>query len=189
MLKTIIIACLLLICAGSPAQADPDDILHYALSLGGYRLEMNYEDAMLVRPFDRLETYQANFEGILITAGSVDQVYIDGIEFRFKVEFIDEKIFKIIGRFSPAAILPLREALCKAIGEGESESKMTTSNAGVEFLIVHDHWAFPEASLDLIGSELNTDFATLALTSKNKAAKERMARFRAHPADTKTAQN
>jgi hypothetical protein len=189
MLKSILLSCLMFIFAGSPALAGPDDILHFALSLGGYQLEMNYEEAMLVRPFDRLETYPADHASPMVTAGLIDQVYIDGIAFRFRVEFIDEKVAKIIGRFSPAAIPSLRQALFKAIGEGESKSKLSTSNAGVEFQIVHDHWEFPEARLDLIGSELNTDFATLAMISENQAAKARQAKFHAAMAELKSTKN
>jgi hypothetical protein len=177
MIKSILISCVLLIFAGFPALADTGDVLHFDLSLAGYQLEMNSGDAMLVRPFDRMETYQAYQEGPLITAGLVDQVYLDSLEFNFRVEFIDEKIFKIIGRFSPAEITSLRETLFKTIGEGESKSKLTISNAGVEYQIIHDQWEFPEARLDLIGSELNTDFATLALSSESLAAKKRQARF------------
>jgi len=149
----------------STAFADPEHIIHFDLSLGGYQLGMSYDEATLVRPFAIIEDLAPRPNIPEIKAGYVNQVYIDDIEFRFKVELVEDQVHKVIGRLAPADLDKLRQSLNQTLGQSEADAKVFTSSTGEEYHLYHDHWQFPDASLDLIGSELNTDYATLALTA------------------------
>jgi len=178
MIKALLLSCLLLVSVSAPALAEPEDVIRFDLSLGGYRLGMNYEEAVLVRPFARVgnrRTYPTSPE---VTIGFVGQLLVDGTEFSFRVEFIDEKVFKIIGRFPPAELERLEETLLEALGDGELDIKTIVNSAGTETRIRHDRWKFPGASLDLIGTTANTDYATLSLAARGRAAEQRHAQSR-----------
>jgi len=148
-----------------PAFADPEHIIQFDLSLGGYQLGMSYDEATLVRPFAFIEDLAPRPGIPEIKAGYVNQVYIDDIEFRFKVELVNDQVYKVIGRLAPADLDKLRQSLNLALGQSEADTRVVTTKTGEEYHLYHDRWQFPDASLDLIGSELNTDFATLALTA------------------------
>ena len=176
MLKSFIITCLLLGGLSSPLFANPDansdHIVHFNLSLGGYQIGMPFDEATLVRPFALIETH-ASIAGREITTGSVNQVYINDIEFRFNVEFVDARVYKVIGQFSPEQLEKLREMLFEALGESEPDLRVVTSGDGEEFRLYHDRWQFPDASLELVGTEKNSAFATLALTAVGRQERAR----------------
>lgn len=178
MLKSIFTVSLLLIGLCSQVWADTDDLLHYDLSLGGYQLGMSYQDAVMVRPFVSIGTHDSDGPILPdITWGVVDQVFVDGVEFRFKVEFIDDRAYKIIGRFPPSQLKELRERLVATLGEGESKTKVLNSETGIESLMVHELWSFPNSRIDLVGVETKTDFATLSLLATDRAVEERREKF------------
>lgn len=172
MFKTCIASCLLLLVLCSTAFADLGHIIHFQLSMGGYQLGMSYDEATLVRPFAFIEDLAPRRGIPEIKAGYVNQVYIEDIEFRFKVELVEEQVHKVIGRLAPKDLDKLRQALIRALGQSEADTKLMTSSAGEDYHLYHDRWQFPDASLDLIGSELNADFATLALTATGRQDRE-----------------
>ena len=168
MFKACITSCLLLLVFCSTALADLEHIIHFKLSLGGYQLGMSYDEATLIRPFAFIEDLAPRAGIPEIKAGYVSQVFIDDIEFRFKVELVEGQVHKVIGRLAPTDLDKLRLALNQALGQSEADTKLFTSSAGEEYHLYHDRWQFPAAALDLIGSELNADYATLALTATGR---------------------
>jgi len=172
MFKSFIFTCLLLVGLNAPAFATADHIIQFKLSLGGYQIGMPFDEATLVRPFALIETHVRK-DGQEMTTGSVNQVYINDIEFRFNVDFIDARVYKVIGHFSPTDMEELRNLLFETLGESEPDSRVVTSGDGEEFRLYHDRWQFPDASLDLIGTEKNTAFATLALTAVGRQERVR----------------
>lgn len=172
MLKTVvlqILSCLLIV---TSAAADSDKIVNFDLRFAGYRLGMNYEEAVLVRPFVRVENVQCDPTRASLTAGYVDQVFFDGLEFRFRVDFLDGEIVKVLGRFPPSQMQQLRKILFEELGEGESAIKTVTPLSGAEYKLYFDRWEFPSATVHLICSEMNLDFGTLSIISKSIEAKK-----------------
>lgn len=172
MIKPFIITCLLLVGLNSPAFATPEHIIQFSLALGGYQIGMPFDEATLVRPFALIEPHVRK-DGQEMTTGSVNQVYINDIEFRFNVDFVDARVTKVIGHFSPAEMEKLRNMLFETLGESEPDIRTVPSGDGEEFRLYHDRWQFPDASLDLIGTEINTAFATLALTAVGRQERAR----------------
>jgi len=172
MFKSFMIACLLLVGLNAPAFATADHIIQFKLSLGGYQIGMPIDEATLVRPFALIET-RVRADGQEVTTGSINQVYINDIEFRFKVNFVDARVHKVIGHFSPADLEELRNQLFETLGESEPDTRVVTSGDGEEFLLYHDRWQFPDTSLELIGTEQHTAFATLALTAVGRQERAR----------------
>ena len=159
-----ILLCLLIV---TSAAADSDKIVNFDLRFAGYKLGMNYEEAVLVRPFVRVENVQYDSTRTPLTAGYVDQVFFDGIEFRFRVEFLDGEIIKILGRFPPSQLQQLRKTLFEELGQGESVIKTVTPLSGAEYKLYSDRWEFPSATVYLISSEVNVDFGTLSILSNS----------------------
>jgi len=165
MFKTCIISSLLLIGFIAPAFASSDPLIHFNLALGGYQIGMPLDDATLIRPFAIVEPDYVDQKGELVTKGLVDQVYLNGIEFRFIVEFTNDQVRRVIGHFAPADIEKVRNTFFETLGESEANTRVITAGDGVEFLLYHDRWQFPDTTLDLIGTENNSSFATLALSA------------------------
>jgi len=139
----------------------------FELSLGGYKLGMSYDEATAIRPFFRLEHYRPHLTQKMITAGYVDSFYIEDIEYRFKIEFVDEKVVKILCRFSPAHIESVMESLIDELGQGQDKTKIISNISGGEQLIYNTQWNFPNAKINLIGFYMNTDFSTVSLVYSN----------------------
>jgi len=139
----------------------------FDLSLGEYKLGMSYDDATAIRHFFRLEHYRSHLTQKIITIGYIDSFYIEDIEYRFRIEFVDEKVVKILCRFSPAHIESVMDSLIDELGQGQDKTKIISNISGGEKLIYNTQWNFPNAKINLIGFDMNTDFATVSLVYSN----------------------
>lgn len=172
MRKVILTIILILSWVGPDPIASPEDLARYDLSLCGYELDMEYAEAAALRPFSRMEPHQDHPELPEIVSCYTDRAYLDDIEFRVRVDFIEDKIYKITGRFPPHQFNHVRDLVIQRLGEGSDKSHTYSDKSGA-----HRHqyvylWEFPSAKFVLIGSELNPDFYTLSLFSTGPQMKK-----------------
>ena len=147
------------------AQAEPEDIIHYNLSLAGYRIGMPFDDAAAVRPFQYIENKQDSAD-IPVTFAVIEQVYIDGIETNLFLQFTDEVLFKIVIRFSPDEIEEISQRFKQALGEGKDLSREVINLTGTKVQQTICQWDFPNVKLHLVGLSSNTEYATISLVKK-----------------------
>ncbi len=149
------------------AQAEPEDLIHYDLSLAGYRLGMTFDDAAAVRPFQLLQDKEDSANTLIIIA-FIEHVYIDTIETNLWVQFRDGKAAKIIVQFAPDGIEEMLQHLQAALGPGRNKSRIVTNSNGAEIKQTICQWIFPYAKLHLVGISSNTEYATISLVKKKK---------------------
>ena len=148
------------------AQAEPEDVVYFDLSLAGYRLGMTFDEAAEVRPFQYIRDNQENSDDVPVMDAYIDQVYIDDIETNLWLSFRSGEISKIIVRFSPDALEDMSRRFKQALGKGENRSKMFTDRNGAEIQQTICQWDFPHAKLHLVKISSNTEYATISLVKK-----------------------
>lgn len=151
-----------------PGLASPGP-MHFELSLGGYALQMSYQEATAIRPFDRLEYREASPRHYATTVGHVHRVLIGDVAFSFNVEFRNDRIFKIIGRFPPEHYAPLKSSLTNQLGEGRSRTLEVQHYTGMVYQAFDCLWTFPASRVSLSATEINRDYATLAIIPDRQA--------------------
>ena len=153
------------------AQAEPEDVVYFDLSLAGYRLGMTFDEAAEVRPFQYIQDNQENSDDIPAIEAFIDQVYIDEIETNLWLSFRTGEIANIFVRFSPDALEDVSRRFKKTLGKGENRSRAFTNHAGAEIQQTICQWNFPHAKLHLIEISSNTEFATISLVKKRENSK------------------
>lgn len=156
------------------AQAAPEEIVSYQLSLAGYRLGMTYDEAVAVRPF----LYMQNSEALLsrpeasIFEAFAENVYVDEIEMTVRISFVDDKISRIVARFSPEAMPEMLQRFQTALGPGKNKSKTFNRYDDEEIQHSVHLWDYPNAKMHMINISSVTKFATVSLITKKGSTAE-----------------
>lgn len=140
------------------------DLAAFDLSLFGYRIGMSFDQASEVRPFTRVED-GPRFGGD--TCGYIDHLWVEDIQFRLQVCFLENQVQKVIGRFSPALVEDLVARLKPVFGKGANESMLFQVPDGSQVSNRIQKWLFPGMQVVLVGTSRNTEFATLCLQTKH----------------------
>ncbi len=151
----------------APATALADELAGFELSLFGYHIGMNFDQAAAVRSFSRVEERPGPSEQY---CGFIDHYWVDDVETDLRVCFIDEQVFKIVGRVSPALVEDLATRLQETLGNGDDESIMLEVPDGGQVRNRIQKWKFPGMKVVLIGTSRNTTFATLSLVANRRTA-------------------
>lgn len=150
------------------AQANPEEVVLYDLSLAGYRLGMSFDEAAEVRPFQYTQQGRESTLDTPVVEAFIDQVYIDGIETRLRLYFRDGTASKIIVRFSPDEMDEMMQRFLNALGACENRSRVLTNRSGAEVHQTVCQWMFPNAKLYLIKISSNAEYATISLIEKKR---------------------
>jgi len=146
-----------------PEYAPAEDLAQFNLSLFGYRIGMSFDETSAVRPFVRIEDHPRRAGEF---CGIIDHLWIDDVEIRLKVWFVDDRIYKVVGRFSPALMEDLVTRLRPVLGKGDDESMLLQPPDGGQISNRVQKWRFPGMWVVLVGSSVNTRFATLSLVAR-----------------------
>ncbi|PNU21416.1 hypothetical protein C2E25_02345 [Geothermobacter hydrogeniphilus] len=149
-----------------PEHAPAEELAQFNLSLFGYRIGMSFDEASAVRPFARIEDRPGQ-KGEY--CGIIDDLWIDDVEIRLQVWFVDDRIYKVVGKFSPALVEDLVSRLRSVLGKGDDESILLQPPDGGQISNRVQKWRFPGMWVVLIGSSVNTRFATLSLVARPDA--------------------
>jgi hypothetical protein len=150
------------------AQADPEEIVFYDLSLAGYRLGMSFDEAAEVRPFQYTQESRESTLDATVVDAFIDQVYLDGIETRLRLYFREGRASKIVVRFPPDEIDKMMHYFINALGACENRSRVLTNRSGAEIHQTVCQWIYPNAKLYLIKISSNAEFATISLIEKRR---------------------
>ncbi|ORJ59866.1 hypothetical protein [Geothermobacter hydrogeniphilus] len=149
-----------------PKYAPAEELAQFNLALFGYRIGMSFDEASAVRPFARIED---NPQRPGEFCGIIDHLWVDDIEVGLQVCFVDDRIYKVVGKFSPALVEDLVSRLRPVLGKGADESVLLQPPNGGQISNRVQKWRFPGMWVVLIGSSVNTRFATLSLVARPDA--------------------
>jgi len=146
-----------------PERAPAEELAQFNLALFGYRIGMSFDEASAVRPFARIED---NPQRPGEYCGIIDDLWIDDVEIRLQVWFVDDRVYKVVGKFSPALVEELVSRLRPVLGKGDDESILLQPPTGGQISNRVQKWRFPGMWVVLVGSSVNTRFATLSLVAR-----------------------
>lgn len=149
------------------AYTAKDDLVFSDLSLAGYRIGMTYDEATAVRPFHYVGE-DSIYEGKPYYRAKVEHTYVDDVEMDLIVDFVDEKIQKVIGRFHPAALEDMIKRLHVGLGQGENRSRILLDKNGNDYRQVIYWWDFPDAKMHLVGLSSQREFVAVSLVAKRE---------------------
>ena len=84
------------------------------------------------------------------------------------LRFKDEKLYKIIARFSPDSIPDMVQRFQEALGAGENKSRVITNHEGKETRQTIYSWNYPHSVMHLVGISSVSEFATVSLITKHE---------------------
>lgn len=165
----------LLFCPAVRAEENP--LIHFDLTLAGYRLGMTMDDASAIRPLQfrqaaltNLATAEeASFEAF------VDHVYIGSIAFNLWLRFKGDRIQKVVGRFAPEHLMELARTLSLILGPGDDKTRVIVNHAGKETRQTIYLWEYPTARVHLVGIAGNDRYATIGLVAREVVGTEAVA--------------
>jgi hypothetical protein len=164
--QALLLPITILLLFSTMAQANEEDLVFFDLSFAGYHIGMTYDEATAVRPFDAVNDLFSPDLGEPFYSANIDKVYVDDIEMALQVDFVDDKIQKIVGRFHPSALEDMIRRFHNALGPGENKSRVINNKNGGEYHQVIFKWDFPTAKMHLIGLSSNSEFAVVGLVAK-----------------------
>jgi len=157
---------MLLLCLASvPARGD--ELASFELSLFGYRIGMSYDQAASVRPFVRVIDRGGETEEF---CGLIDHLWVDGVDVRVQTCFFQDRIHKVVGKFSPSLVEDLVARLQPLLGKGENRSMLLQTPDGGQVSNRIQKWRYPGMLVVLVGSSRNTEFATLSMVARPSPA-------------------
>lgn len=141
-----------------------EKIAHFELSLADYQVGMTLDEASMVRPFHYFDTRQSNDpDGGLITSGHLDRIFLQNIEFSILVEFHQERIKRIIGRFPADDFDTVKNQFLQILGPAEDRSKVARRVDNSEQRTIHFAWKFPTAKVSLVAASNSITHGTIAI--------------------------
>ena len=152
----------------SNAYAAKEDFVFFDLSLAGYRIGMTYDEAAAVRPFHYVGDLRTPRMGEPYYTAGIDHIYVDEVEMNLSVDFFDDKVQKIIGKFHPSEIDDMIRRFHIALGQSENKSRIITDKNGIEYRQAVYRWGFPNAKMYLVGISSNSEFAVVGLVAKEE---------------------
>lgn len=171
--KLLLTAALIILFNPVPTEAETEDLINFDLSFAGYRLGMTYDDVLLIRPVDFIQdTGSDQFDSAdLYFDATAKNIYVHDIEMDLWLRFKNERLFKVIARFTPDKTDELIGIFNQALGPGEDRSRSLPVHEGGEMRQTIYYWDYPGAKLHLVKVSSNHDYATVGLTIKPGYAK------------------
>jgi hypothetical protein len=158
-----------------PVHTKPEEVADYRLSLLGYSLGMSYDEAVAVRTVSSLEDDQ-DVPGVLQTCRAlVDGIQVGNVEVQAQLSFINDKLVKVVARFSPTRLEEMSRRFQAAFGAGEDRTRNATGSGGLTTRRTAFAWIFPDAQIHLIDADSDGEFATVSLMARNDAPGEQSA--------------
>ena len=166
--KSLLLAIITFLLFAGNAYAAEEELVFFDLSIAGYSIGMTYDEATVVRPFHYVEDVPSPPAREPYYRATVEHIYVDDVEMTLFVDFINDKVQKVVGQFHPSALEDMIRRLQIALGSGENKSRVITKKNGSENKQVIYRWDFPTAKLLLVGLSSNSDFALVSLVSKRE---------------------
>lgn len=159
-----------LLCVAGNAQASPDEIVYSELSLAGYSIGMSYDEAVSVRPLFYAQNPKTTATDSSLFDAFTDSVYLDDVALDIRISFKNERVYKVVARFSRSALESLSNRFQDALGEAEDKSKTLETYDGKVVRQTAFFWEFPNAKMYLVSASYASDYATLALIAKDRVS-------------------
>lgn len=172
-IKSVFLLLAAVLLLGVPVGAETAPIVDFKLSLAGYQIDMTYDEAVAVRPFDVIGKTPEIKGSAPFDVGFVDGIFVDDVEMNLRVYFRDGKLCKVVGRFNPALLDDLLERFRTVMGVGRDRSRRWVNYAGAELDQSVFSWRFPAATLTLTKISTNTDFALVSLIGRTDQSPNR----------------
>jgi hypothetical protein len=152
--------------AGNTYSAEKD-LVFFNLSLAGYCIGMTYEDASAIRPFHSVvDVSPPNVEPSY--HAKIDHLYVDDVEMDLTINFVAEKVQKVLGKIHPSSLESMLRRFNIALGPGENESRVIINENGTENRQAVYRWDFPNANMFLVGLSSNSNYAIVSLVAKKE---------------------
>ena len=114
-------------------------------------------------PIQRVATVRHSPENQPLLEAYIDNFQVEDFNLKIKMEFSEERLTKVIARFSPVQFENLYRVCVLAYGKPEDHSKTIDAADGSTLIHTTYIWDFPGAKIVLLRSSINTDFATFSL--------------------------
>ncbi len=158
----------------SPVLADADKIVSFNLTLAGYSIGMSFDDASAIRPMQYTQNTSTRFQTAEAKSFNalIDHVYVDDIEMNLLLWFKNDRLAKIIARFSPDRTKEVATLFHQALGAGEDKTRTLLDAQGQEIRQTVYLWDYPAARVHLVKNSDNKAYATAALVAKTGAIED-----------------
>lgn len=169
--RSLIASTAALLLFSSPALADADKIVSFNLTLAGYSIGMSFDDASAIRPMQYSQDVSARFDtsAAKYFNALIDHVYVDDIEMNLLLWFKNDRLSKVIARFSPERTEEVAQLFHQALGAGEDKTRTLLDARGQEIRQTIYLWDYPTARIHLVKTSVNDNYATVALVAKSDA--------------------